>query len=184
MKGPSAWRGEWVGSKLCAVLLILLLQGCATHNIADQNVAHSPTTKERAANVVDEPWSDLNLSKTEIPALLIQAAAAPYAPAHESGCAGIRREVDDLSKVLGPDLQPAIIDKKGHYLSKKRASDASWGIAGGVVGGFIPFRSVIRVFSGADEHQNAVAHAILAGFVRRAFLEGLERQQFCPGKVP
>lgn len=133
--------------------------------------------------MVDDPWSDLNISKTEIPFLLIQASAAPYGPPYETGCAGLRHEIDGLSRVLGPDLQPTAIDEKGSIVSKKRAGDASWGIANGFVTGFIPFRGVIRVVSGADEHQASVAHAVLAGFVRRAFLEGLEKQQSCPSAL-
>jgi hypothetical protein len=163
-----------------AGLLVTGLGGCVAHRIGDQNVAHAPSPKERAATIVDEPWSDLNISKIEIPLLLIQASASPYGPPHETGCAGLTREIDGLTKVLGADLQPTAIDKKGTLLSKKRAGEASWSIASGFVDGFIPFRGVIRVVSGADEHQTAVAHAVLAGFVRRAFLEGLERQQYCP----
>lgn len=161
-------------------LLVPGLESCAPSNIQDRNVSHAPSTKERAADVIDQPWYDLNLSKTAIPPLLIQASSAPYAPPSETGCAGLTLEIDGLNKILGPDLPPTIIDNRGSFLSKKEAGDASWGVARGFVDGFIPFRGVIRVFSGADAHERAVAHAVLAGFVRRAYLNGLEKVRSCP----
>jgi len=156
------------------------LSACAGKNIENRNIAHSPSTRERATDIVDQPWYDLNLSRTAIPPLLIEASAAPYAPPSKPGCAGLVHEIGSLNEILGPDLRPAAINKHGSLLSKKQADDASWGVARGFVDGFIPFRGVIRVFSGADEHENAIAHAILAGFVRRAYLEGLKKEQSCP----
>lgn len=165
---------------LLPTFLAIGLQGCATHRIEDRNIAHAPSIRERAADVADQPWIDLNVSKTTIPPLLIRASADPYALPPEAGCAGLQREVDDLTRMLGPDLQPMVINKNGAFLSKKEAGNAGWGLARGFVDGFIPFRGVIRIFSGADEHERAVAHVILAGFVRRAYLEGLEKEQSCP----
>jgi hypothetical protein len=168
---------------LLSACLAFGFQGCASHQIEDRNVAHAPSTRERAADVADQPWADLNVSKTVIPPLLVRASAAPYALPPEPGCVGLQREIDDLTRVLGPDLQPAVVDRNGSFLSKKQAGDAGWGLARGFVDGFIPFRGVIRIFSGADEHERAVVRVILAGFVRRAYLEGQEKQLSCP-KAP
>jgi hypothetical protein len=160
-------------------LLIPQLYGCAAPSVEDRNVARAPSTKERAGNVIKQPWYDLNLSKTVIPPLLIRASAAPYAAPADAGCAGLKHEIDAFNKVLGPDLQPTHIDNHDSLLSRKKAGDASWSVASGLVNGFIPFRGVIRVFTGADAHEKAVGEAIIAGIARRAYLEGMARAQSC-----
>src|SRR5579872_2876897 len=130
MRGRGSPWSE-LGRVVLLILLVPGLENCAASNIQDRNVSHAPSTKERAADVVDRPWYDLNLSKTMIPPLLIQASAAPYAPPSETGCAGLMLEIDGRNKILGPDLPPTIIHKRGSSLSKKAAGDTSWGVARG-----------------------------------------------------
>ncbi|MDZ4318955.1 MAG: hypothetical protein U1A07_08985, partial [Phenylobacterium sp.] len=53
----------------------------------------------------------------------------------------------------------------------------------GAVAGFtqdvIPFRGWVRKLSGAEQHDNLVRDAIIAGGVRRAYLKGLGEARGC-----
>lgn len=156
---------------------------CAGPSIKSRNMAYTPSSREQAAQVLNQPFSDLNLSGTEVPPLLARIARAPYARPAQSGCLGIEAEIDGISRVLGPDLDLGHPDSHGHFLDTKSVGEAAWGTARGAADGWMPFHGVIRVFSGAARHDRLVEHAILAGFVRRAYLKGLREAQACPSTV-
>jgi hypothetical protein len=158
----------------------LLLAGCAAPTVAERNSAYSRTTGERMDEVANQPLADFNLSNTEIPPLLAKVMAAPYAPPDENTCRGMKKEIADLDRILGPDLEPTVIDKNGTILSGGRAGELAWGTARGAADGWIPFHGVVREMSGAAHHERIVQESIVAGFVRRAYLKGLSRSLFCP----
>ena len=158
---------------------LAILSGCASPTIAQRNSPADMTPSQKMGQVVDQPLSDLNLSSTEIPPALIQASLAPYALAAAPSCTALQQEVDQLTTILGPDIEPAKVSQNGAIISKRTAGEAAWGTARGVAEGWIPFHGVVRVLSGAQEHDQTVQHAILAGFVRRAFLEGVRAGRFC-----
>jgi hypothetical protein len=117
-----------------------------------------------AKEVAKTPLRDLNIDKREIPALLAQAAADPYAVAGLGRCAALVREIAALDAVLGPDYDVAEGDGN-HRLSEGR-------IGQGIVGSMIPFRGVLREVTGAAQNERELQAAYTAGMVRRAFLKG------------
>jgi hypothetical protein len=128
-------------------------------------------TREPDANdVAMTPLTDLNLSKDEIPQVLLIAAADPYASDGLKSCEQIGGAIAELDAVLGPDMDVMADDR----------DRISWGrVATSAVGSFIPFRSVLRELTGAADHKRDFAAAIYAGAVRRGFLKGLGQQKGC-----
>lgn len=124
-----------------------------------------------AADVAKTPMTDLNLSRTEIPALLVEAEKRPYSIQNLETCPQLAAAVEELNTVLGPDLD----------LPRSERSRFSKGrIAQWAVGTFIPFRSLIREVSGANRQQRKIADAIQAGLARRGFLKGIGTARNCP----
>ena len=117
------------------------------------------------------PMTDLNLSRTEIPALLAEAQQRPYSLQGLSSCDQLKRAVGELDGVLGPDMD---------LPQAERARLSGGRIAQWAVGRFIPFRGLIREISGANKQQREVEEAIQSGLVRRAFLKGVGAAKRCP----
>jgi len=155
-----------------AGMLALALSACATHE-------PSPVVDAATA-----PLNDLNLVYAEIPAALLKARTQPYALPAEPGCAELAAEIRDLDEVLGPDLdvpapaKPGLIER-----GADTAGNAAVGALRRTTEGILPFRSWVRMLSGAEKHSKQVAAAIAAGVVRRAFLKGLRVSRQCGGAI-
>ena len=162
-----------------ASLALLVLASCAGPSIRARNPGYSPTTGERLDRVADQPLADLDLSKTDIPPILVKVAADPYAPPARPDCAGLRAEIDSLSILLGPDIGPLRADRNGNILTDERVENSAFNTARGAAEGWIPFHGVVRELSGAAAHDRLVEHAMMAGFVRRSYLRGLASAR-CP----
>lgn len=161
----------------CAGAFVMLV-GCATQS--QLPTRERPDAQTRIGAMVNQPFADLNISGTEIPPLLQRAAAAPYAEPAKIDCDSLRARIDSLSAILGPDIASTKSDADGAILSEQSAGDAVWGAAQSAASGWIPFRGVIRFVTGADRHDRRVAAAIVAGFVRRAYLKGMRAHLSCP----
>lgn len=123
-----------------------------------------------AKDVAMTPLTDLNLSKDEIPPVLITAALDPYAADELKTCKQIGAAIAELDAVLGPDMDVYEDDR----------DRIEWGkIASNAVGSFIPFRGILREITGAADHRRDFQSAIYAGAVRRGFLKGLGQQKKC-----
>jgi len=123
-----------------------------------------------ATDVVATPASDLNLRKSEIPALLIEAQTRTYDLAGLRRCPQIAAAVSQLDAILGEDIDVA--QARGQKLEAGR-------VAQSVVGSFIPFRGIIREVSGANGQDRKLQAAILAGNMRRSFLKGVGQERGC-----
>lgn len=123
-----------------------------------------------AGDVALTPLSDLNLTRDEIDALLVQARANPYDMTGLHRCSDIVAAVTQLDALLGEDLDSA--DAKERGVSPGRI--AQW-----AVGRFIPFRGLIREVSGARAHERKVRDAVVGGMMRRSFLKGMGQQKGC-----
>ena len=123
-----------------------------------------------AVDVAKTPVTDLNLSKSEIPALLIEAQRAPYSLQGLGKCSQLVAAVEEFDRVLGPDLD--LPQAERDRFSEGRI--AQW-----VVGSFIPFRGLIREISGANKNERELAAAIQAGLARRGFLKGVGAARGC-----
>ena len=116
------------------------------------------------------PLSDLNLSRDPIPELLLTARNAPYDATGLRNCRDVRRQVEELDLVLGPDSDLMVPEDR---------NISAGNIAQRIVGSFIPFRGVIREISGANEHERDFREAIAAGMMRRAYLKGRGQAMGC-----
>ena len=125
-----------------------------------------------AGDVARAPLEDLNLSKDPIPRALLRAREAPYANNGLDDCAEVRSEIGDLDAVLGEDFDTGGPQEK-EGLQPGR-------IAKGLLTALIPYRSVIREVSGANDHAELFGEAIAAGMMRRAYLKGLGEAMDCP----
>ena len=152
---------------LLAVAIVALSASPALAAKQDEPVANR---QPDAKDVAMTPLTDLNLSKDEIPEVLVTAALDPYAADGFKTCKHIGAAIADLDAVLGPDMDVYEDDR----------DRIAWGkIAANAVGSFIPFRGVLRELTGAADHRRDFQSAIYAGAVRRGFLKGLGQQKGC-----
>src|SRR3546814_119368 len=137
----------------------------------------SQANRESLPSAAQAPLRDLNVVRTNIPEILVQAMADPYARPKSSKCrelAGLIRPLDDA---LGADID------KPPTAEEQRMIDRSRGFALGAVASVasdaIPFRGIVRSLSGAAKHDQYVQSAILAGSVGRAYRKGLGEARGC-----
>ncbi len=167
--------------------LVAVLAACASSDAsrapstASGGGAASRTSEAQLSQAATTPLSDLNLVRTEIPAVLSMARKAPYAMPHDRSCHTIAGEVQALDVALGADLDtpptpsdPGMIER-GAGAVGQAAVDAFRGAAEGVV----PFRSWVRKITGADRYSREVAASVAAGTIRRAYLKGLGQAAGC-----
>ena len=164
-------------STLVAAALALCLAACASPDTA-KGAAKEGVQLQKA---VEAPLADLNLVQQKIPPVLAAAVKAPYALPSERTCPALATEVRALDAALGPDLDtpptpadPGLVARGGNMVGDA-ANDALRGAAESV----IPFRGWVRKLDGAERHSKAVAAAIAAGSVRRAFLKGVGQALSC-----
>lgn len=160
------------------VLAAALLSGCATTGRSvDGGVAQ---VQDGFGEALTAPLEDVNLRRDAIPAVLLEAAANAYDVRGLDSCAAVGREVMRLDEALGPDLDT--IEPDGRLLSE-HAADAAAEVTLDAVRGaatdLVPFRSWVRLLSGAEQHSRRVQAAIIAGRTRRGFLKGVGLQMNC-----
>lgn len=153
-----------------AIALTLVAASVALPATARDRDQPAANREPDAQDVAMTPLTDLNLAKDEIPAVLISAAADPYASGDLDGCAAIQAAIADLDTALGPDMD--VEADESDRLSTGR-------VAKSVVASFIPFRGILRELTGAAAQERDWRAAIYAGSVRRGFLKGLGQQRGC-----
>lgn len=183
--------------RLPAVILLsgLLLAGCSSsrpeYDVADG--ARGPDRREDQmrqstednndwGDAVTAPLEDLNLKRTRIPQVLLDAMSRPYDLAGMDKCDAISAEVRKLDAILGPDLDeppPPEEDESMRDKGGRMANKAAVGAVRGATRSIIPFRGLVRQMTGAEKHQKLVDEAIEAGKVRRAYLKGIGMNKNC-----
>jgi hypothetical protein len=176
-------------------LAILSLAACSS----------GPDISNRANNGANElidaatgPLEDLNLKRKDIPPVLEALLTDPYAHPKKMECKAIQEELTQLDDLLGPDydsgkikLQLASANSDEIKLPEMPDTDTlvdtGESMAHDGIMGFIhsqtnimPFRSLIRLVSGADRHEKEVKQAYQAGQLRRAYLKGVAEDRFGP----
>ncbi|MFW5634563.1 MAG: hypothetical protein ACOCYR_06705, partial [Erythrobacter sp.] len=116
------------------------------------------------------PLDDLNIDPDDIPSVLVEAAADPYADDALTDCNAIVAEVARIDRVLGSDYD---------YVGRPEEELQPGRIAKGLVGALIPFRGLVREVTGAAGVERDLLYAINAGMVRRGFLKGLGEGRGC-----
>jgi len=133
--------------------------------------------RESIAGAAQAPLRDLNLLRTKIPEVLLQAMADPYERPSGKSCRQLAMLVQPLNDALGADLdapEPDTDDLLG------RGKTTTFGAVAGAAQDVIPFRGWLRKLTGAERHDRYVQSAITAGAVRRAYLKGLGEAKGCP----
>ena len=120
----------------------------------------------------EERALSLGLLGPDIPDILKQAAADPYAPPGEPACTTVPQEIAKLDALLGPDINQA---------KPKMFEPAK--LIGHAVRSAIPYRGYIRFLTGADRKEKRLSQAAMAGWARRGFLKGLAAKLDCPGQT-
>jgi len=135
----------------------------------------SEQSRESLQGAVTSPLRDVNLIKTDIPPILVQAVNNPYARPGQRGCAMLRKDIGDLNEVLGDDFDERRPDGGSDGNNRKTA----YGVVASVVSDVIPMRSWIRKLSGAERRDREVQEAIAAGIARRSYLKGVGQARGC-----
>jgi len=149
----------------------------APHN-SDPIKTGDQLKRESVQGAATAPLRDLNVMKTPIPEILLEALDTPYArPPRSWKCSTLTALVRPLDAALGPDIDRRSTED-GDIMD--RGKQTALGVAGDLASGTIPFRGVVRRLSGAYSHDRLVQSAITAGNVRRAYLKGLGEARGCP----
>lgn len=147
---------------------VLAAGGCASTTYTHQS------GDNRVSGAFEQPFRDVSVMRENPPDILMHAAQSPYALPGDGGCSAILEEIASLDLVLGPD-----VDAPGRPAPRSNTDVSAFvsGAIGGVIG--LPFRSIVRRLSGAENRARVVREAIFAGMVRRAFLKGVARADNC-----
>jgi hypothetical protein len=159
-------------------LLLLPLAGCMTTrgDGSAQVQTTSEAKRESLRGAAAAPLRDVNILRTKIPDVLLQAMADPYGRPQPATCARIAALIVPLNGALGADLDEPAVDEDDVMA---RGRGAALGAVAGLASDVIPFRGWIRQLSGAERHDALVNAAITAGAVRRAYLKGLGESRSC-----
>ncbi|UTP41593.1 hypothetical protein M9M90_12075 [Phenylobacterium sp. LH3H17] len=137
----------------------------------------SEAKRESMGAAVAAPLRDVNLLRTKIPPVLLEALADPYQRPVPATCARLVALIQPLNAAMGDDLDEPDIENLSVQV---RGKDAALGAVASVASDIIPFRGWVRKLTGAERHDTLVAAAITAGGVRRAYLKGLGEARGCP----
>jgi hypothetical protein len=157
----------------------LPLAGCLTTSKKDPERVQTTSQAEResVSGAVEAPLRDLNVLRTKIPEVLLQAMADPYyRPPQQLTCGDIIGLLEPLDLALGPDLDTPK-DKEG---MRAKVKPSTLGAVAGAAAGAVPFHDWIRKLSGAERHDDYVQKAITAGGIRRGYLKGMGEAKGCP----
>ena len=141
----------------------------------------SEANRDGLSGAVSAPLRDINLVRTKIPPVLIEAMNDPYARPMRVNCETLIGLVAPLDAALGEDLdaQPPEEDEDLMDRGRKAAGTAALGAVASAAQDMIPMRGWVRKLSGAERHDRLVQSAITSGNVRRAYLKGLGEARGC-----
>ncbi|MBP7814924.1 MAG: hypothetical protein KA085_02275 [Phenylobacterium sp.] len=158
--------------------VLALLSACTTAPAdgSPEIQTRSEANRESVQGAVASPLRDVNVLRTKIPQVLLDAMADPYALPEPASCARITSMILPLNGALGADLDEPALDEDDLMV---RGRGAALGAVASAASGLIPFRGWVRKLSGAERHDSLVSAAINAGAVRRAYLKGLGESRGC-----
>ena len=130
---------------------------------------------------VSAPMRDLNLLRSKIPPVLLEALDDPYKRPKPSTCSELTALLGPLNEALGADIdEPSTPDDRA-LIAKGRdvAGDTALGMVASAAQDLIPLRGWVRKLTGAEQHDRLVRAAITAGGIRRGYLKGLGEAKGC-----
>ena len=160
---------------------LILLTGCA-----GARTARDPRPQS-LEDAVASPLYDINVLRTQIPPVLLEAMDRPYVVPEPRTCVELAAMIRPLDEALGPDLDapPTLDNPSAIERGREIAGEAALSGVGDLASGIIPLRGWVRRLSGAQQHERYVRAAITAGAVKRAYLKGLGVQLNClPPSAP
>jgi hypothetical protein len=192
---PERTGGKIIRVLAAVVCVSLALTACSSnrpdYDVADgargpdgrtEKMRQSTEDNNDWGDAVTAPLEDLNLKRTHIPQILLDAMSRPYDLAGLDKCESIASEVRKLDALLGPDLDeppPPPDESTMRQKGGRMANKAAVGAVRGATRSIIPFRGLIRQMTGAEKHQKLVDEAIQAGKSRRAYLKGVGMNKNC-----
>lgn len=159
--------------------ILLLLAGCTTTRAdgSSQIQTTNEAKRESFSGAMAAPLRDVNVLRTKIPQVLLEAMADPYQRPQPATCANISKLIAPLNGALGADLDEPAVDEDDLM---ERGKGAALGMMASATSEVIPFRGWVRKLTGAERHDQLVQGAIMGGAVRRAYLKGLGESRGCP----
>jgi hypothetical protein len=163
------------GRDLALIVALTVLPFAASAQAGAASTERRDGVIDRARDIAGQPVRDVGAAKVVIPPVLAQAIADPYATANTRTCPQIVAALRNLNAVLGPDFAA------GAATNESRASKIAEAGGKTIVNSLIPFRGLVREFTGAAPAQRRLNAAIDAGYARRGFLHGLRVARKCRG---
>ncbi|CAN5144509.1 hypothetical protein BH10PSE4_BH10PSE4_06410 [soil metagenome] len=170
---------------LLIAVILPVLAACASRSEppAAKIQTTSDANKSGFEGAASAPLRDMNLLRTKIPPVLLEAMADAYArPAGKKiSCDTLIALVAPLDLALGEDLDRKPADGSEDLMDrgKRMAGSAALGAMASAAQDLIPMRGWVRKLSGAEKHDQLVQSAIASGAVRRAYLKGLGESRGC-----
>ncbi len=169
---------------LVLALACLSLSACATARPGPPTGQVQTTDQFNKSSVgaaVTAPARDLNMLRTKVPQVLLDALDDPYKRPSPNTCAELTSLVRTLNEALGADIDDPPSEDDRDLIDKGRdaAGDTALGLVADAAQDLIPLRSWVRRLSGAERHDRLVRAAITAGGIRRGYLKGLGESKGC-----
>lgn len=141
----------------------------------------SEANKDGISGAVSAPLRDVNIVRTKIPRILLEAMDDPYRRPNPADCRTLTALVEPLDVALGEDIDrnPPQENEDLMDRGRKAAGDATLGAIASTAQDLIPMRGWVRKLTGAERHDRLVQSAIASGNVRRAYLKGLGEARGC-----
>jgi hypothetical protein len=148
---------------------------------SDKIQTTSDANKDGVTGAISAPLRDVNLVRTKIPPVLIEAMADPYQRPDRPTCEVLIHLVTPLDAALGEDIDQRPPEENEDLMDRgrKAAGTAALGAVASAAQDMIPMRGWVRKLSGAERHDRLVQSAIASGAVRRAYLKGLGEARGC-----
>lgn len=158
---------------LVILSLAAVLASCST-----QKESLKKDTSKQIGDAVTAPLNDLNLIETAIPEALRIAQKNAYAPPADASCAALAKDIIALNEALGADLDIPVVKDDESLIARRIVSESVSAIRK-TTESVVPYRNWVRKLSGAERKSRAVASAIAAGSIRRAYLKGIGHSSKC-----
>lgn len=141
----------------------------------------SDANREGISGAVSAPLRDVNIVRTKIPRVLLEAMDDPYQRPANADCKSLIELVTPLDNALGEDIDqnPPAENEDLMDRGRKAAGQAALGAIASTAQDMIPMRGWVRKLTGAERHDRLVQSAITSGNVRRAYLKGLGEARGC-----
>lgn len=141
----------------------------------------SEANREGISGAMSAPLRDVNIVRTKIPRVLLEAMDDPYQRPARADCVSLIALVTPLDSALGEDIDrnPPVDGEDLMDRGRKAAGQAALGALASTAQDMIPMRGWVRKLTGAERHDRLVQSAITSGNVRRAYLKGLGEARGC-----